>query len=171
VQGARHVAVALQFADIADIDQQHVGIVLELDRVLGADGLDLFFGLGAEFLDAFFQLESHRLSSGNGTAVLCDAGISGSDAINHCGRVLFKIDRVSEKIRASPGSYYHCSWSGRDSRHSPGRIYATTIASAVEGISEHAAAGGGAVSGEYCGVALGARVPLNGAARRERRSR
>ena len=44
MEGARHLALALQFADVADIDQHDVVAAGELDGVLGRQGLDLAFG-------------------------------------------------------------------------------------------------------------------------------
>src|ERR1700677_1117839 len=60
MERAGHAAVALEFTDVAEVDQHHAGIVLELDGLLRGYGQDLFFGLGAQFLDGLFQLECHR---------------------------------------------------------------------------------------------------------------
>ena len=44
MEGAGHLALALQFADVADIDQHDVVAAGELDRLLDRQGLDLAFG-------------------------------------------------------------------------------------------------------------------------------
>src|ERR1700688_1533652 len=44
MEGAGHLTVALQFADVADIDQHHVVATGELDRLLGRQGLDFAVG-------------------------------------------------------------------------------------------------------------------------------
>ena len=44
MEGARHLALALQFADVANIDQDHVIAAGKLDRVVGRQRLDLALG-------------------------------------------------------------------------------------------------------------------------------
>src|SRR6185503_11918847 len=52
MEGAGHLAVALQFADVADVDEHGVVAAGELDRVLGRQRLDLPLGRLAQRLDA-----------------------------------------------------------------------------------------------------------------------
>src|ERR1700674_5413859 len=62
MERAGNVAVALEFANIADVHQEDAGIVFELDRLLRGYGLDLLFGLGAQFLNRFLELQGHHAS-------------------------------------------------------------------------------------------------------------
>ena len=58
MQRAGHAAVALEFADVADIHQQNAGVVPELDRFLRGYGLDLLFSLAHSCLTVFFSLSA-----------------------------------------------------------------------------------------------------------------
>ena len=49
---AGHVAVALEFARIADVDEHDVVAAVQRDRLLGRQRLDRRIGLVAELLDA-----------------------------------------------------------------------------------------------------------------------
>ena len=44
MESARHLALALQFAEVADVDQHHVGAVGEFDRLRGRHGFHLTIG-------------------------------------------------------------------------------------------------------------------------------
>src|SRR5262249_3506170 len=48
-----------ELANIADVNEHDVGIVLKLNRVFGADGFDLSVGLGQHLLDGLPELERH----------------------------------------------------------------------------------------------------------------
>src|SRR3984893_14469677 len=62
MERAGNVAVALEFANIADVHQDQAWIVLEFDRLLRGYGLDLLFGLGTQFLNRFLELQGHNAS-------------------------------------------------------------------------------------------------------------
>src|SRR6266849_3899002 len=56
------VSNAIEFADVADIDEDDVGIVLHLQRVFNAGRYDLGVGLGQELFHRLLELERHRFS-------------------------------------------------------------------------------------------------------------
>ena len=64
MEGARHPALTLQFADVADIDQHGVVAAGELDRLLGGQRLHLAFGRFTQRL------------------------VSGGDGLRHAGSLL-----------------------------------------------------------------------------------
>ena len=59
MHGARHPAVALQFADVADIDEHHVVAAMQLDGVFGRKRLDALFGLLDQAFDADVDFLRH----------------------------------------------------------------------------------------------------------------
>src|SRR6185312_3843128 len=60
VKRPRNAAVAIQFANVADIDESDVRIILELHRVGNGNRLDFGVGLGDQLLDPFFDFRRHR---------------------------------------------------------------------------------------------------------------
>ena len=52
-------AVAIKLADVANINERHAGVVLELQRVVDSYGFDFGVRLGDELLDALFDLHGH----------------------------------------------------------------------------------------------------------------
>src|SRR5690348_6121314 len=56
MEGARHLALAVALAWIAQVDEGHVGAAVQLARLLHAQGLDLALGVG----------EQRLVSGGNG---------------------------------------------------------------------------------------------------------
>jgi hypothetical protein len=53
VHGAGDGAVAPQLADVANVDQYHVGVVANREHLVDRQCLNFLLRLGAEFLDAF----------------------------------------------------------------------------------------------------------------------
>jgi hypothetical protein len=52
VHGSGHASLALQFADVADVDQDDMVPAGELDRFLDRQRFDFAFGIFDEFLEA-----------------------------------------------------------------------------------------------------------------------
>jgi len=61
MERARDAAVAIELANIADVDEQDVRIILQLDSVRRRDGFDLGIRLGQHLTDRFLELQRHNV--------------------------------------------------------------------------------------------------------------